>query len=129
MYLIGMGSETALDVVHILHFAREAVEHRVVASDAERANVAGDGGQIHRHSVGPLAAAGLPSRRNRRDALTPPEQTQPHFIAVVTFDHRSLPTCCSRSAYSGAATFLNAATSILLNLSSGFPFCISACRL
>ena len=124
-----MGSDTVLDMVHILHITRETVEDRVVTPGAERANVGGDGGNIHRHSVGPLAAAGLPSRRNRRDALTPPEQTQPHFIAVVTFDHRSLPTCCSRSAYSGAATFLNAATSILLNLSSGFPFCISACRL
>ena len=74
MYLIGMGSETALDVVHIRHIAREAVEDRVVALDAERANVAGDGGQIHRHSVGPMAAAGLPARRNCRDVLTPPEQ-------------------------------------------------------
>ena len=74
MDLIGMGSETALDVVHILQIAREAVEHRVVAPDAERANVAGDGGHIHRHSVGPMAAAGLPSRRNCRDVLTPPEQ-------------------------------------------------------
>ena len=129
MYLIGMGSETALDVVHIRHIAREAVEDRVVALDAERANVAGDGGYIRRHSVAPMAAAGLPARRNRRDALTPPEQTQPHFAAVITFDHRSLPTFCSRSAYSGAATFLNAATSILLNLRSGFFFCISACRL
>ena len=69
MYLIGMGSYTAFDVAHILQIAREAVEHRVVAPDA-----AGDGGHIHRHSVGPMAAAGLPSRRNCRDVLTPPEQ-------------------------------------------------------
>lgn len=74
MDLIGMGSDTAFDVVHILHIAREAVEHRVVALDAERADVAGDGGNIHRHSVGPTAAAGLPSRRDCRDVLTPPEQ-------------------------------------------------------